>query len=329
MSATMSVGQRTVSDDEAEIRLDRWFRRHFPGLTQGAIEKLCRTGQVRVNGGRVSAATRLLPGQAVRVPPKAMADETPRNELQAAAPPVDPREAEALRRRVLYRDEALIVLDKPFGLPVQGGPGIRRHLDGLLEALRFDAQARPRLVHRLDRDTSGVLLLARTPGIAARLAALFRESRVRKTYWAVIAGRPMPEEGRIDLPLTRINGLRGERTAPDPGGVRAITEYATLDHAGRRFAWLELSPLTGRTHQLRAHCAAIGTPILGDRSYGAAAAAVDSASPHLHLHARALALPHPLGGALEVAAELPPHMKETARALGFAAPAAPPPRRSR
>jgi 23S rRNA pseudouridine955/2504/2580 synthase len=324
----MSAALRTVLQDEAEIRLDRWFRRHFPGLTQGTIEKLCRTGQVRVNGGRVSAATRLLPGQAVRVPPKAMSDEIPRDK-SIARPPVDPREADALRRRVLYRDEALIVLDKPFGLPVQGGPGIARHLDALLEALRFDAEERPRLVHRLDRDTSGVLLLARTPGIAARLAALFRESRVRKTYWAVVAGRPAPEAGRIDLPLARINGPRGERTAPDPGGVRAITEYATLDHAGRRFAWLELSPLTGRTHQLRAHCAAIGTPILGDRSYGAEAAAVDSASPHLHLHARALALPHPLGGALEVAAELPSHMKETARALGFAAPAAPPPRRSR
>jgi 23S rRNA pseudouridine955/2504/2580 synthase len=326
----MSAALRTVSEDEAEIRLDRWFRRHFPGLTQGAIEKLCRTGQVRVNGGRVSAATRLLPGQAVRVPPKAAAepaDHVSRETLSTAPrPPVDPRDAEALLRRVLYRDDALIVLDKPFGLPVQGGPGITRHLDALLDALRFDADERPRLVHRLDRDTSGVLLLARTPGIAARLAALFRERDLRKTYWAVVAGRPLPAEGRIDLPLARISGLRGERTAPDPGGARAVTDYATLDHAGRRFAWLELSPLTGRTHQLRAHCAAIGTPILGDRSYGAA---VDSAFPHLHLHARALALPHPLGGTLEVAAELPAHMKETARALGFATPAAPPPRRSR
>ncbi len=325
----MSAAMRTVSQDEAEIRLDRWFRRHFPGLTQGAIEKLCRTGQVRVNGGRVGAATRLLPGQAVRVPPNAMAEDRSPDQISTAQPPVDPREAEALQRRVLYRDEVLIVLDKPSGLPVQGGPGITRHLDRLLDVLRFDAGERPRLVHRLDRDTSGVLLLARTPGIAARLAALFRERGIRKTYWAVVAGRPLPEAGRIDLPLARINGPRGERTAPDPEGARAITDYATLDHAGRRFAWLELSPLTGRTHQLRAHCAAIGTPILGDRSYGAEAGAVDSTSPHLHLHARALALPHPLGGVLEVAAELPPHMKETARALGFAAPAAPPPRRSR
>ncbi len=325
----MSAAQRMVADDEAEIRLDRWFRRHFPGLTQGKIEKLCRTGQVRVDGGRVSAGTRLLPGQAVRVPPVAEAATEAAPPRAAERAPVEPHEAEALARRVLYRDDALIVLDKPFGLPVQGGPGITRHLDGLLDALRFDAPDRPRLVHRLDRDTTGVLVLARTPGNAARLAALFREREMRKTYWAFVAGRPMPDAGRIDLRLGRINGPRGERSAPDPDGVRAVTDYTTRDFAGRRFAWVELSPLTGRTHQLRAHCAAIGTPILGDRSYGIDTAAVDSAYAHLHLHARALALPHPEGGTLEVAADLPPHMKETARALGFAVPATPPPRRLR
>jgi len=217
-------------------------------------------------------------------------------------------------------------------MPVQGGPGITRHLDGLLDALRFGAPDRPRLVHRLDRDTSGVLLLARTPGTAAKLAAAFRGRDVDKTYWAVVAGRPIPPAGRIDLSLRRIGGARGERTevadhsAED--AARAITDYRTLDHAGQKLAWLELRPLTGRTHQLRVHCVALGAPIVGDVKYArpdqnnAFSATVAGLSGELHLHARALRLPHPAGGTLLVEADLPPHMTETFRTLGFAAPAA-------
>lgn len=323
---------RTVTNDEAEIRLDRWFRRHFPGLTQGAIQKLCRTGQVRVDGHRAEAATRLTPGQAVRVPPLPAAPATPK-------PPadVDPNVAKDLQRAVLYRDDELLVLNKPPGLPVQGGPGITHHLDALLDALRFDG-GRPRLVHRLDRDTSGVLVLARTPGVAAKLAAAFRGRSVEKTYWAVVAGRPIPVEGRIDLPLRRTGGPRGERTVKadrdDPDSVHAITEYRTLDNAGQKLAWLELQPLTGRTHQLRVHCVALGTPILGDVKYAepdqndAFSALVAGLSDRLHLHARALRLPHPTGGFLEVEAEPPAHMRQTFATLGFQAPAAQPPRRT-
>lgn len=322
----------TVTADEADIRLDRWVRRHFPGLPQSAIQKLCRTGQVRVDGRRAETATRLAPGQAIRVPPLAAAPPP------AAAPaPIDPLVAKDLRAAILYRDEQLIVIDKPAGLPVQGGPGIARHLDGLLDALRFDAADRPRLVHRLDRDTSGVLALARSPGSAAKLAAAFRGRGVEKTYWAVVTRRPIPPEGRIDLPLKRIGGARGERTAPaepgEPDAARAITEFRTLDHAGK-LAWLELSPLTGRTHQIRVHCVAIGAPILGDRKYaqpdqnGAFAATVAGLSEALHLHARRLVLPHPAGGALAVEANLPPHMRETFRTLGFHAQAAKPAERS-
>jgi 23S rRNA pseudouridine955/2504/2580 synthase len=324
----MSVAMRTVSEDEAEIRLDRWFRRHFPAVTQGAIQKLCRTGQVRVDGRRVEAATRLAPGQAVRVPP--LPDALPAAApVREAAP--DPRLVKDLERLVLYRDEQVIALNKPAGLPVQGGPGIVRHLDGMLDALRFGGPDRPRLVHRLDRDTSGVLLLARSPGVAARLAAAFRTRQVTKTYWAVVVGRPVPPEGRITLALARVGGPRGERTAPaerdDPDAARAITDYATLDHVGRKLAWLELMPLTGRTHQLRVHCAALGTPILGDGKYGEAQAHLEGLSGQLHLHARALTLPHPAGGTLELAADLPAHMRESFATLGFSAPAAPAPRR--
>jgi 23S rRNA pseudouridine955/2504/2580 synthase len=328
----VAVAARVVSADEADIRLDRWFRRHFPGLTQGAIQKLCRTGQVRVDGRRADAATRLASGQSVRIPP------LPAAPAPKPLPVIDPNTARELRRAVIYRDASVLVLNKPHGMPVQGGPGITHHLDALLDALRFDAPERPRLVHRLDRDTSGVLLLARTPGTAAKLAAAFRGRHVRKTYWAVVAGRPVPPEGRVDLPLRRIGGARGERTEvadrSDTDAARAITDYRTLDHAGQKLAWLELQPLTGRTHQLRVHCVALGAPIVGDVKYArpdqnnAFSATVAGLPGELHLHARALCLPHPAGGTLLVEADLPPHMVQTFRLLGFHAPAARKPQKS-
>ena len=325
----MSVSTRAVTDDEADIRLDRWVRRHFPAATQGKIQQWCRTGQIRVDGRRADAATRLAPGQSVRIPPLPEAPAAP-------PPPPDPRAQKDLERMVLYRDQQVIVLDKPPGLPSQGGPGISRHLDGMLDGLRFGAPDRPRLVHRLDRDTSGVIVVARTPGVAAKLAALFRGREVEKTYWAVVVGRPVPPAGRIDLNLVRLGGQRAERVAVagphDQGAARAITDYRTLDHAGRKLAWLELRPLTGRTHQLRVSCAAIGAPILGDVAYGEPreagnTALVDGFPALLHLHARRLSLPHPAGGRLTVEAALPPHMAETFRTLGFTAPVAQPPLR--
>lgn len=328
----MSVQTRTVTEDEADIRLDRWLRRHFPSVPQSAIQKLCRTGQVRVDGQRVETSTRLAPGQDVRIPPMPTAPAEPK-----PVRPVSDADAADLLKRVIYRDDHVIVLNKPHGLPVQGGPGITRHLDGMLDALRFGSNDRPRLVHRLDRDTSGVLLLARTPGVAAKLAAAFRGRDVEKTYWAVVAGRPVPVEGRIDLPLKRVGGPRGERTIPaerdDKTGARAVTDFRTLDHAARKLAWLELQPVTGRTHQLRVHCVAIRAPILGDVKYhepdqnNAFSALVEGLSSDLHLHARALRLPHPAGGTLVVEADLPPHMADTFRTLGFHAQPARPPRR--
>ena len=323
----MSASTLTVSADEADIRLDRWFRRHFPGLTQGVIQKLCRTGQVRVDGKRADTATRLAAGQAVRVPPL---PDPPARPPERQALHMTQGEQRDLEKLVLFRDDHLLVLNKPFGLPVQGGPGITRHLDAMLGALRFGAADRPRLVHRLDRDTSGVLVLARSPGTAAKLAAAFRSRAVEKSYWAVVTGRPVPVEGRIDLPLRRVGGERGERTAPaernDQEAAHAITDYRTLDHAAQKLAWLELRPLTGRTHQLRVHCVAMGTPILGDTKYhepdqnNAFSADVYGLPEQLHLHARALDLPHPAGGRLRVEAPLPPHMRESFRTLGFHAP---------
>ena len=327
----MSAEMRAVTPDEEGVRLDRWFRRHFPGVTQSSIQKWCRTGQVRVDGHRAEAATRLEPGQQVRVPPLPMAPPPP------APKPPDPRLIEEMESLVLYRDDHLLVLDKPAGLPVQGGPGITRHLDGLLDALRFGSAERPRLVHRLDRDTSGVLVLARTPGVAAKLASAFRTRDVEKIYWALVAGRPAPAEGRVNLPLRREGGPRGERTRAadlgDADATHAITDFRTLDNAGQRLAWLELKPLTGRTHQLRVHCVAIRAPIVGDLKYhepdqnNAFTADIYGLPEQLHLHARALDLPHPAGGRLRVEAPLPPHFRESFRILGFHAPAPQPPER--
>ncbi len=318
---------RVVTDDEAEIRLDRWVRRHVPGVTQATIQKACRTGQIRVDGKRVEASERLVPGQAVRLPPLKAGPPPKPKPSQLEALGVTPELRRECEQMVLYRDDHLIVLDKPHGLATQGGPGIRKHLDGMLDGLREEGQPRPRLVHRLDKDTSGVILLARTPGVAAKLSALFRGRDVKKTYWAVVAGRPVPVEGRIDLPLLRYTGPRGERSVPaerdDEEGQRAVTDYVTLDHAGQKLAWLEMSPITGRTHQLRVHCAALRAPIVGDRKYhepdqnGAGNAMIEGLSDKLHLHARALELPHPAGGRLFVEAALPAHMRETFHTLGF------------
>ena len=327
----MTAALHAVTDDEEGVRLDRWFRRHFPGVPQSSIQKWCRTGQIRVDGHRADAATRLAPGQQVRVPPLPAAPPP-----QAPRPP-DSRAARELEDMLLYRDEQLLVLNKPAGLPVQGGPGITRHLDGMLDALRGSGADRPRLVHRLDRDTSGVLVLARTPGVAAKLASAFRTRDVEKTYWALVAGRPIPSEGRIDLSLRREAGPRGERTRAaerdDEEAARAITDFRTLDSAGSRVAWLELKPLTGRTHQLRVHCVALRTPIVGDLKYhepdqnNAFSAEIYGLPEQLHLHARALDLPHPAGGRVRVEAPLPPHMRESFRTLGFHAPPPAEPRR--
>ncbi len=324
----MSIITKTITADEADLRLDRWFRRHYPSATQGVIQKLCRTGQIRVDGKRAEAATRLTPGQSVRVPPLPV--NTP-VVAEKQAPVFDPLLEREMSKLVLYKDDFVIVLNKPFGLASQGGPNIHKHLDGMLDGLRYGSEHRPRMVHRLDKDTTGVIVIARTPGVAAKLASSFRGRDVEKTYWAVVVGRPVPVDGRIDISLVRIDGWNGERAAVageyDTEVARAITDYHTLDHAARKLAWLELKPLTGRTHQLRVSCASIAAPILGDTPYGKEVeghntALVDGLGEKLHLHARQIAFPHPQGGILRVEAELPSHMADTFRTLGFTAPAA-------
>ncbi|MGE4221055.1 MAG: RluA family pseudouridine synthase [Alphaproteobacteria bacterium] len=316
------VEQRSVAQDEEGLRLDRWFRRHFPDLTHGRLQKLLRTGQVRVDGRRAESGTRLSAGQAIRIPPLGEAPAP----VPSGRPAQTPSSADAdfVRELVIRMDREVIAINKPPGLAVQGGTGTARHLDGMLDALRFDAPERPRLVHRLDKDTSGVMLLARTAAAAAALGEAFRGRTTRKIYWALVAGMPPVEAGTVDLPLAKLPGRAGEKMAVDrEAGKRAITEYITLDRAGKRIAWLALWPRTGRTHQLRAHCAAIGTPILGDGKYGGAAAHADLPADlpgrqMLHLHARRIVLPHPSGrGTLDVSADLPPALAQSWAYFGF------------
>ena len=316
--ATVAVGQ-----EDGTVRLDRWFRRHYPALAHGRLEKLLRTGQIRVDGRRAQAGDRVIPGQTIRVPP--LAETAPTAHRSAPRQP-RPHDAAMLRRAVIYRDDWAIALNKPAGLAVQGGSKAERHVDGLLDALRFDSDERPRLVHRLDRDTSGVLLIARNAAAAAFFTRAFRDKTTRKIYWALIVGLPQPRQGRIDLALAKGPGAKGttggERVRADPeAGKRAVTYYRVVDHAGTRVSWLALLPVTGRTHQLRAHCAALGTPIVGDGKYGGSAAhlAGGAAERRPHLHARALKVPHPAGGTFEITAPLPPHMQRMWEFFGFTA----------
>ncbi|MEO5337802.1 MAG: RluA family pseudouridine synthase [Magnetospirillum sp. WYHS-4] len=313
---------KAVADDEGDLRLDRWFRRHFPQVTHGRLEKWLRTGQVRVDGKRVKASQRLAAGQTVRVPP--LGEEEPTRApapRKPAAPMLSENQRRDLEARVLHKDALVLVIDKPAGLAVQGGTGTDRHLDGMLDALRFEAAERPRLVHRLDRDTSGVLVLARNARAAAFLADAFRSKEARKLYWALVVGLPERAMGKISLPIAKLPGRAGERMAVDyDEGKRATTLYRVVERAGASAAWLAMEPLTGRTHQLRVHAAeGLGTPIHGDGKYGAQKAFLDGEglSRKLHLHARAIRIPHPAGGILEVFAPLPEHMRRTWKFLGF------------
>jgi 23S rRNA pseudouridine955/2504/2580 synthase len=312
----------TVRPEDGAGRLDRWFRRHYPALSHGRLEKLLRTGQIRVDGKRARAGDAIEPGQAIRVPP--LPEGSPPEAGEAHARPQD---LALLRDAVIYRDDWAIVVNKPAGLAVQGGTNMERHVDGLLDGLRFDSDERPRLVHRLDKDTSGVLLIARDAAAAAFFTRAFRDRTTRKIYWAIVVGLPQPLQGRIDLGLAKSGGAGRERVhADDREGKNAVTYYRVVDNAGDRASWLALLPLTGRTHQLRAHCAALGTPILGDGKYGGHAAQLPggAAAHRLHLHARSLEIPSPGGGTLRVTAPLPPHMRRMWDFFGVAADAGDP-----
>lgn len=317
-----SVEQKQVDSDEAGMRLDRWFKVHYPGLAFGALQKLLRTGQVRVDGGRVKADTRLESGQTVRIPPMAADGGVQKGPLTART--IRNRSDEdALRAMILFEDKKVMVLNKPAGLAVQGGSGVVRHIDGMLEAFRNQKGEKPRLVHRIDRDTSGILVVAKTRGAAQKLTGSFRERDTQKTYWALVKGAPKKREGRISSWLVKEPTPDGDKVRigkhGEPGADHAISEYRLVESAGR-VSWLVMEPHTGRTHQLRVHAASIGCPILGDPKYFEEDPNWEfpgGIQKKLHLHARRIVIPHPDGGVINVTAPLPPHMVQSWNLLGF------------
>ena len=314
-----AVETRRVERDEAGMRLDRWFKLHYPGLGFGHLQKLLRSGQVRVDGARVETSTRLAAGNQVRVPPLQAGD------TRKSAPAVVRRsgDREVLETAILHEDAQVLVLNKPAGLAVQGGSGVTRHVDAMLESFTDRHGRKPKLVHRLDRDTAGVLVVARTRTAAAFLAHAFKARETRKIYWALVAGVPRPAQGRISTFLAKEEGPAGDRMRVARHGERgadhAVSNYALADQAGQKVSCIVMQPITGRTHQLRAHAAHIGHPIVGDPKYFNVEnwELPGGIQNRLHLLARRIAIPHPDGGILDISAPLPPHMQQSWAVLGF------------
>jgi len=307
----------TVSEDDDGIRLDRWFKRHMPEVSFNMVSRWSRTGQLRLAGQRAAPGDRVEVGQEILVPSVESApSRTARPQRQRE--PLMPEEEQLVRDMVIYEDPAAFVLNKPPGLATQGGTKTHQHLDRLLDGLADD-KGRPKLVHRLDKDTSGALLVARSARSAGHFAKAFSGRTARKVYWAIVIGVPDGGEGVIDAPLAKQPGTGGEKMHVDrDNGLPARTRWRVIDRAGNRAAWVELQPLTGRTHQLRAHMASIGHPIVGDAKYGGAEAFLTGGiSRKLHLHARRIRIDAPDGGKIDVTAELPPHIAESLATLGF------------
>lgn len=306
----------TVSEDDDGIRLDRWFKRHMPEVSFNMVSRWARTGQLRLAGNRAVPGDRVAAGQEIRIPP---AEVAPARALKAHVKrePLTPDEEQFIQDMVIYEDPSAFVLSKPPGLATQGGTKTRQHLDRLLEALAGES-GKPKLVHRLDKDTSGALLVARSARSAAHFAKAFSGRTARKVYWALVVGVPDSAEGTVDAPLAKQPGTGGEKMHVDlESGLPAKTRWRVIDRAGNRASWLELQPLTGRTHQLRAHMAAIGHPIVGDAKYGGAEAFLTGGiSRKLHLHARRIRIDAPQG-VIDVSAELPSHFAESLATLGF------------
>jgi 23S rRNA pseudouridine955/2504/2580 synthase len=308
----------TVSRDEAGMRLDRFFEARFPGLSYSHIQRIIRKGEVRLNGKRAEPKDRLEAGQAVRIPPLKLEPPKPRDNASA-----DRKDRAFLKSITLYEDDDMLVLNKPMGLAVQGGSGTFRHIDGMLASMSSRNGQRPRLVHRLDKDTSGCLLVAKTRFAASALSKTFRSRAARKIYWALVAGVPRPKQGRVSTFLAKEEredeSMMRIAHHGEEGASHAVTYYAVVETAAQKLAWLSLKPVTGRTHQLRAHMAHIGHPIVGDEKYFRIEnwELPGGMQNRLHLLARRIAVPHPRGGTIDVTAPLPPHMQQSWNLLGF------------
>ena len=321
-----------VKTGDGDQRLDRWFRQQFPDVSQGYLQKLLRSGQVRVDGRRAETKDRVAVGSQIRVPKVVRLPKKENAALQAALKMTGASQDDrnAIEAMILYEDKQVLVLNKPFGLAVQGGTGTRHHIDGMLAGMADRFGDRPRLVHRLDRDTTGILLVAKTREAAAKLGRTFQTRSAAKTYWALVNGVPKPAQGKIEQALVKGTNAEGEdriRKA-EPGeqaiAMHATTHYSVIERCANRVAWVSLKPVTGRQHQLRAHMSMIGHPIVGDPKYqdglheGRSVLADAGVDGQLHLHARRLILPHPDGiSKIDVTAPLPDHMRATWSMLGL------------
>lgn len=316
---SLDVRQFRVGADDDGIRLDRWFQRHLPDVGFNLVSRWSRTGQLRVDGARAAPGDRIADGQTIRVPPAEAKPEAAEKPRRVRVVDLTPDEIAYAQEMVIHRDAQAIVINKPPGLATQGGTKTDAHVDKLLDALLFDAESRPKLVHRLDKDTSGALLLARTSRSAAHFAKAFSSRTARKVYWALVMGVPSIEDGMIDLPIAKQPGTGGEKMHVDEAvGLPARSRYRVIERAGNRAAWVELQPYTGRTHQLRVHLAAIGHPIVGDGKYGGKDAFLSGTiSRKMHLHARRIRIDHPDGGRVDVTAQLPAHFANSLADLGF------------
>ena len=319
------VVTRPVEQDDDGARLDRWFKRHYPGVSHIQLEKLLRKGEVRLDGKRAKASDRIAAGQMLRLPPQ-VTNAPPPEQRQHAESGFANQDKAFIQSLVIHKDSSVIVLNKPSGLATQGGSGLTRHIDGMLDALTFGKKQRPRLVHRLDRDTSGVLVIARTVPAAAALGESLRQRDASKIYWALTKNVPRPHQGTIKLALAKQGGHgphgTDERMVPaerhDEDAKHAVTDYAVMGQASQKYGWVAARPVTGRTHQIRVHLAAIKTPIIGDFKYGGEQSrGLGEIEDRLHLHARSIDIAHPDGGRLRVTAPLPPHMLKTWELLGF------------
>jgi 23S rRNA pseudouridine955/2504/2580 synthase len=322
--ANVKVETLRIAESEADMRLDRWFRVHFPDVGYTYLQKLLRSGQVRIDSKRAQANDRLTAGMEVRVPAIV---RQPKKVVPGLKAPlgVSKGDRDQIEKMIIYEDDQVLVLNKPFGLAVQGGTGTKKHIDGMLEGMadRFGGE-RPRLVHRIDRDTTGILLVAKTRDAAAKLGKTFQSRSAGKTYWALVIGVPKPAQGKIEAALVKASGPDGDRVRKSLPGEQAIamhatTHYSVIDTVGRKAAWVSLKPVTGRQHQLRAHMHLIGHPIVGDNKYdGDKNMPAENMDMMLHLHARRLIIDHPkTGKKLDITAPLPDHMKRTWATLGL------------
>ncbi|WP_375610422.1 MULTISPECIES: RluA family pseudouridine synthase [unclassified Bartonella] len=313
---------KKVEADEDGMRLDRWFKVHYPGLGFGVLQKLLRSGQIRVDGGRVKADTRLCMGQTVRIPPLPINDK---ENLPITGKTLRGQDdGTVLKKMLLYEDPKVFVFNKPAGLAVQGGSGLTRHMDSMLEVWRNKKGEKPRLVHRLDRETSGVLIVARSRGAAQALTAAFRARETKKTYWALVRGVPKKKQDKISTWMVKEMTAQGDKMRVcehgEPDSHHAVSYYRVLDTRGRALSWLEMEPYTGRTHQLRVHAAHMDHPIIGDSKYFFSDSnwtLPGGIQNRLHLHARRIRIPHPSGGVLDIVAPLPPHMVQSFNLLSF------------